>query len=184
MKVLAFAASNSRASINKQLVGHAINVLTHEIEPNADCELIDLNDYEMAIYSIDRQTEGGIPQLAHDFYAKIGGADALIISFAEYNGSFTSAYKNIYDWASRIDMKVFQGKPILMMAASPGGRGGASVLKSAMDTAPYFGGDVVASVSVAKFPEVFDHETGALTNEDLSAQLRAGLTALKQAVSA
>ncbi|MEM9224979.1 MAG: NAD(P)H-dependent oxidoreductase, partial [Pseudomonadota bacterium] len=65
MKVLAFAASNSRASINKQLVGHAINVLTQEIEPNADCELIDLNDYEMAIYSIDRQTEGGIPQLAH-----------------------------------------------------------------------------------------------------------------------
>lgn len=182
MKVLAFAASNSRASINKQLVGHAINVLTHEISPSAACEVIDLNDYEMAIYSTDRENESGIPQAAHDFFAKIGAADALIISFAEYNGSYTSAYKNVYDWASRINMKVFQNKPILMMSASPGGRGGANVLKTATEAAPHFGGQVVDSLSVARFGDAFDRETGALTDQDLSAKLRAGLNALAQAV--
>ncbi len=47
-------------------------------------ETIDLNDYEMPIYSIDRQNDGGIPQLAHDFFDKIGEADAVLISFAEH----------------------------------------------------------------------------------------------------
>ena len=52
MKILAFAATSSRNSINKQLVSHAIGVLENEINETAETELIDLNDYEMPIYSI------------------------------------------------------------------------------------------------------------------------------------
>jgi chromate reductase len=63
MKVLAFAASNSRSSINKALVTYASSLLEH-----AEIEVIDLNDYEMPIYSSDRENDSGIPQRAHDFY--------------------------------------------------------------------------------------------------------------------
>ena len=55
MKVLAFAASNSRSSINKRLVTHAAEVFAQEIDTTAEAEVIDLNDYELPIYSEDRE---------------------------------------------------------------------------------------------------------------------------------
>ena len=73
MKLLAFAASNSRESINRQLVDYAVGLLADgQIEgvPAGALEIssLDLNDFEMPIYSIDRQNADGIPQPAHDFY--------------------------------------------------------------------------------------------------------------------
>jgi NAD(P)H-dependent FMN reductase len=47
-----------------------------------------------------------------EFYKKIGVADAVILSIAEHNGSYTAAYQNLFDWASRISDAVFQYKPI------------------------------------------------------------------------
>jgi len=61
-----------------------------------------------------------VPDLAHQFYKKIGEADALLISFAEHNGSYTAVFKNLYDWTSRIDMKVYQDKPVVMLSTSIG----------------------------------------------------------------
>ena len=113
MKVLALAASSSRQSINKQLANYAAGLLT-----DAEIELLDINDYEMALYSSDREEESGIPQLAHDFREKIAQADAVVIAFAEHNGSYTAAFKNLFDWTSRIDMKVYQSKPMVMLATS------------------------------------------------------------------
>ncbi|GAA0424523.1 NAD(P)H-dependent oxidoreductase [Cocleimonas flava] len=178
MKVLAFAASSSRQSINKQLVTHAVTVLEKEIKENIESELLDLNDFEMPIYSIDRENEGGIPELAKQFFTKIGEAEALIISFAEHNGTYTAAYKNIFDWASRIDSKVFQGKPMVIMSASPGPGGAASVLKTAKESAPFFGADIKASFSVASYYDVFDSETGQLADAELSNTLRESLAKL------
>jgi NAD(P)H-dependent FMN reductase len=60
--------------------------------------VLDLNDYEMPIYSIDRETEDGIPEEAQRFYDELGAVDAILISFAEHNGAYTAAYKNIFDW--------------------------------------------------------------------------------------
>ncbi|HHG85108.1 MAG TPA: NADPH-dependent FMN reductase, partial [Bacteroidetes bacterium] len=65
-KILAFGGSNSRNSINKRLANYA----AHQI-PEADVTLLDLNDFEMPIYSIDREKEGGIPALALQFKAHI-----------------------------------------------------------------------------------------------------------------
>lgn len=172
-KLLAFAASLNSQSINKRLVAHAASLAS-----GADVEIVDIRDYEMPLYSQDREREGGIPQLAKDFYAKIGESDGLLISFAEHNGSYTAGFKSLYDWCSRIDSKVWQGKPMVLLSTSPGGRGGASVLKAATDSAPFFGGDVKATLSVPQFHQNFDAEAGALREGDLRDQLQAAVDSL------
>ncbi len=164
MKLLAFAASNSRAGINKQLVSYAARLVDGGLVGDVTVETLDLNDYEMPIYSADRQEEGGIPQAAHDFLARIGHADAILISFAEHNGHYTAAYKNLFDWASRIERRVYQDKPTVMLATAPGPGGGRNVLEAAVTSAPFFGNDVVASLSIPQFHDHFDSSTGTLTD--------------------
>ncbi|MFT5212204.1 MAG: chromate reductase [Flavobacterium sp.] len=172
---MALAASNSKQSINKKLVTYAGSLIE-----NAEVEILDINDYEMPIYSADREEENGIHNLAHAFYKKIGDADALIISYAEHNGSFTAAFKNLYDWTSRIDMKVYQGKPMVMLATSPGPGGAGNVLTSAKTSAPYFGGEVVAAISFPNFHKVFDLGAGELSDLELKSQLVDAISKLTQ----
>ena len=164
-KILAFGASNSTKSINKQLVSYAANLFK-----NNAVEILDLNDYEMPIYSIDKEKKHGIPQLAHDFYEKIGSSDLILISFAEHNGAYSTAFKNIFDWMSRINGKTFQEKPMLLLATSPGARGGSSVLEMANKRFPFQGGVVKGSFSLPNFNDNFDAEKG-ITNEELNKQL-------------
>ena len=188
MKLLAFAASNSSQSINRQLVDYAIRLLQggqiDGVDPEAlEISTLDLNDFEMPIYSIDRQEAGGIPQPAHNFYNTIGAADALLISFAEHNGSYTVAFKNVFDWASRIDMRVYHDKPIVMLSTSPGGGGGGFVLRTASHLAGYFGNKILASLSIPRFGENFDTEAGAVSDPDLDAQLREALATLSGVLS-
>ena len=164
-KIIAFAGSSSKNSINKQLATYAANLFE-----NSKVEVLNLNDYEMPLFSIDKETETGIPQLAHDFYAKIGSADLLVISFAEHNGAYSTAFKNILDWTSRINSKTFQEKPTLLLATSPGPRGGSSVLEIAKNRFPFQGAIVKGSFSLPSFYENFDIERG-IVNEALNSQL-------------
>lgn len=164
-KILAFGASSSKKSINKQLATYTANLFK-----DAKVELLDLNDFEMPIYSMDKEKEDGIPQLALDFYAKIGDSDLIIISFAEHNGAYSSAFKNIFDWMSRINGKTFQEKPVLLMATSPGTRGGSSVLEIANNRFPFQGAIVKGSFSLPSFNDNFDADKG-ITNEDLKKDL-------------
>ena len=173
MKVLAFAATNSRKSINKQLVTYATQFIgNHEIE------IIDLNDYELPLFSEDREIELGQPQLAKEFLNKIGESDAVIISFAEHNGSYSVAYKNTFDWASRINPKVFQNKPMVFLATSPGPGGASSVLASATTSAPYFDGIVQGSLSIPSFYDNFDSEQARIINEDINTSLETVMTGI------
>ena len=173
MKVLAFAASNNENSINKQLVTYAANLIE-----GANVEVLDINDYEMPIFSDKREKLLGQPQQAKDFFKKIGDADAIIISYAEHNGSYTAAFKNLFDWTSRIDMKVYQNKPMLMLASSPGPGGASSVLAAASGSAPYFAADVKGTLSIPSFFDNFDMQTGKLTNSELNEKLEKAVTML------
>jgi len=169
MNILAFAATNSRQSINRALIDHAVARL-HGIAPGTMIETLDLNDYEMPIYSIDREREGGIPAPALDFFARIGAAEAVLVSFAEHNGFVTAAWKNVFDWMSRIEMKLWQRKPVAMLAASPGARAGANVLASQQMLAPHFGADMCGTLGIGKWPEAWDAEgKRLLRNEDIGA---------------
>jgi len=167
MKVIAFAATNHKKSINKQLVEYAATLL-----PKVEVEVLDLNNYELPLYGQDKEEELGHPQLAKDFLAKIGESDGIIIAFAEHNGSYTVAYKNLFDWCSRIEPKVFQKKPMVLLATSPGSMGASSVLATALQSAPYFDGVVKASLSIPSFFDNFDGEKQELKHEELDEQLR------------
>ncbi len=166
MKVVAFAASSSKNSINKKLVTYAASLLK-----DADIEVLDLNDYELPLFSVDKEQALGQPDLANAFLNKIAEADALIISFAEHNGNYTVAYKNLFDWCSRINRHVFQGKPLVLLATSVGAGGANTVLTMAKNSMPHFGGDVKASVSVPNFNEHFDIDSGHIHNKEINTQL-------------
>lgn len=166
MKVVAFGASTSSTSINKTLASYA----AHLIE-GADVEVIDLNDFPAPLFSEDAEKELGHLDSAQKFLAKIGRADAVVVSFAEHNGNYTAAYKNLFDWATRIERNVFQNKPVVYLATSPGPGGAQSVLSIAMGSAKYFGADVKASLSIPSFYDVFDVETNSVKDADIQAQL-------------
>jgi len=175
MKLIAFAASSSTQSINKKLVTYAASLLE-----GAEVEILDLNDFELPLFSLDREEQLGQPDLAKAFVAKLASGDAIMISFAEHNGSYSAAYKNLFDWCSRLGQKVFQDKPMVMLSTSPGARGGASVLAAAVNSAPFFAGDVKASLSIPSFHENFDIEQGALKDEALKLKLTEVVKQLKQ----
>jgi NAD(P)H-dependent FMN reductase len=175
MKIIAFAASNSRQSINRKLASYAASLIK-----SADIDLLDLNDFEMPLFSQDKEAELGQPEQAKQFLARLQSADALIISFAEHNGSYTAAYKNIFDWVSRIEQKVFQNKPMVMLSTSPGPRGASSVLALATNSAHYFAGDVKASLSVPRFFDNFDVKKQCLLDDDLLQKLEEALAHLPE----
>ncbi|MEL6988475.1 MAG: NAD(P)H-dependent oxidoreductase, partial [Bacteroidota bacterium] len=127
--------------------------------------LIDLNDFEMPIYSIDKEQANGIPALANQFNELIKESDAILISFAEHNGSFTAAYKNIYDWVSRIGKSVWEEKPMILLATSPGGRGGKLVLETAEKIYGFGNPNLLGTFSLPSFNSNFDSEKGILDAE-------------------
>lgn len=154
--IVAFGASNSINSINKKLA----NFAAHQIE-NATVNLLDLNDFEMPIYGIDKEKATGIPQLAHDFKAHLKNSDGIIISFAEHNGAYSAAFKNIMDWISRIEKDTWASKPMFLLATSPGGRGGQTVLEIANNKFKFMNREAtIASFSLPSFGENFSEENG------------------------
>ncbi len=122
-KIVAFGASNSSKSINRQLAQWASSQLE-----GAEVNLLDLNGYEMPIYSMDREQNSGIPEKAEQFKEALREVDGIIISLAEHNGSYSSAFKNIFDWMSRLEKPIWLNKPMFLLATSPGARGGKNVL--------------------------------------------------------
>jgi chromate reductase, NAD(P)H dehydrogenase (quinone) len=176
MKILAFAGSNSSTSINKKLVTHATTFLV-----NHSVEILDLNDYEMPLFGVDKIPKIGIPQLALDFAKKIDESDLLFISLAENNGAYTTAFKNIYDWISVIpERKAFWGnKPTFIMATSPGPRGGASALNLAKTTLPYYGAKVIETFLLPSFYENFIEEKG-IVNTVFAAELQSKIEKIKK----
>jgi chromate reductase len=173
-RIVAFAASSSSRSINRQLVTYAAGLVK-----GFEVEILDLNDFELPLFSVDREDELGQPELARAFLETISSCAGVIISFAEHNGSYSAAYKNIYDWASRIKPKVYQDKPMLLLATSPGGRGGKSVLELASNQIPRFGGNVIASISVPSFAENFDSNQGTVINTEIAAEIEQAVSDLR-----
>jgi NAD(P)H-dependent FMN reductase len=156
-KIVAFGASSSKKSINKILA----NFAAKQIE-DAEVNLLDLNDFEMPIYSVDYENEFGIPKQAFKFKKTLSSADGIIISFAEHNGAYTAAFKNIFDWISRVEKIVWFNKPMFLLATSDGARGAITVLKMAHNRISKGGQLNIPSFSLPSFYQNFDSKIGLL----------------------
>jgi NAD(P)H-dependent FMN reductase len=172
-RVLAFGASTSRSSINKQFATYAAGRLD-EFETT----IIDLNDYPMPLFSVDLEKSHGAPETAFLLKALIAKHDGLIISFAEHNGAYSAAFKNALDWISRLDGKAWAGKPALLLSTSPGTRGGATVLEIAKNRFPFNGGEVAASFSLPQFRINLDPQSG-IKDPELAKQFEEALQAFR-----
>jgi NAD(P)H-dependent FMN reductase len=173
MKIVAFGASTSSTSINKTLATYAANLIE-----GAEVTILDLNDYQVPMFSEDTEKEIGQAEGAKAFLADLAKADAIVVSFAEHNGSYPAAYKNLFDWSTRIERNVFQEKPVVYLATSPGPGGAQTVLAAATGSAPYFGAEVKASVSVPSFYDNFDLEAGQFRNQEIAKQVKQAVQSL------
>lgn len=168
MKILAIAGSNSDTSINKQLVTYATSLFEH-----AEIEIVDMNDFEMPLYKHQREVESGVPQQAVDLASKIDGVHVLLVALSEHNGTYSAAFKNVFDWTSRIKNRaVWNEVPMLLMATAPGGRGGLGVLEAAEKRFPLHGGNIVGTFSLPFFNDNFDKENQKISNEEKDNELK------------
>jgi len=176
IKIIAFGASSSKNSINKKLASFVANKIAPE-----EATIIDLNDFEMPIYSEDRHSDEGVPKKALEFKKIINESNGLVISLAEHNGSYTSAFKNIYDWISVIEKTVWGNKPILLMSTSDGARGGKSVLETALSRLSRQSNFDIPHFILPNFSENFSEEFG-ITNQTLLNELKKQIIEFKKQV--
>lgn len=174
-KILAFAGSNSKNSINKKLV-----IYTSSLIEECEVNLLDLNNFELPVFSVDIESEYGIPENAHNFLTYLKASDGILVSLAEHNGAYTAAFKNIFDWMSRIESKTFFNKPMLLMATSTGSRGGKSVLSIAQDRFPRHDAKIIEVFSLPLFKENF--ADGKITDSNLNKELKEKLKTFLKAV--
>ncbi len=178
MNILAFAGSNSRKSINKQLVTH----IAQHYWKDDHVEILDLNDYDLQLFGVDFEAEHGIPEAAERFAKKIDEADLILLSLAEHNGAYSAVFKNLFDWLSRIpERSAWMNKPMFLMGTSPGGRGAKGVLDIAVARFPFNGGNVVATFSLPFFPKNFDPDQGVI-NTELRTELESIIDKIKTGV--
>ena len=162
-KIIAFAGSSSRTSINKQLVKYASQFLE-----NVEVEILDLNNFTPPMYTAGLE-ENGFPEDIETFNAKLDSADGFLVSLAEHNGSYSAYFKNILDWSSIMNSKVFREKPVLITSTSPGERAAQDVANAASIRFPFLGGKVTGVFSLPSFGDNF--KNNEIVDEKLKEEL-------------
>lgn len=163
--ILAFAGSNSLDSINKKLVVYASDLIE-----DVEVTILDLNDFELPIYSKHYEEKHGIPENAKSFLNHIKKTDGIVVSLAENNGAYAAVFKNLFDWMSRAEAKLFYNKPMLLMATAPGARGGISVLTMAKERFPRHDAHIIADFSLPNFETNFSK--GKISHDELNKDLK------------
>ncbi len=124
-KILAFAGSTRKGSINQKLLAVAVRGAQ---EAGGVATILDLADYPLPVFNEDLESESppkSLSGLRNTFIEH----DAFLIASPEYNSSISPLLKNTIDWLSRPaegqpSCIAFQGKVAGLLAASPGGLGG------------------------------------------------------------
>src|SRR5204863_6214931 len=127
------------------------------------------------LYNGDEEEHSGIPKPVQELKDAIAEAQALLLATPEYNNAMPGVLKNAIDWLTRPPsdvQRVFGGKPIAIMGATPGGFGTIlsqnawlPVLRT-LGTKPWFGGRLLVSHAQS----VFD-EHGKMTDDAVRKQL-------------
>lgn len=130
-RILVLGGSLRIGSYNQKLAALAAET-AHEA--GAEVTLISLRDYRLPLFDADYEEAEGKPEAAKRLKELFVRADGFIIASPEYNSGITAALKNAIDWVSRADsdeeapLQAFNGKSAAIIAASPGGYGGARSL--------------------------------------------------------
>ena len=126
-KILAFAGSLRKDSLNKKLIKIAVQGAR---DAGAEVTHIDLKDYPLPIYDQDIEDAEGLPKNALKLKQLMLEHDGFLLSCPEYNSSMSAVFKNVIDWTSRTAKKdevylcCFIGKVVSLMSASPSDLGG------------------------------------------------------------
>ena len=175
IKVLGFAGSLRRASLNRGLIRAAA-----ELAP----EGVTLEVFELAdipLYNQDIE-DAGEPASVVAFKRAIADADALLVATPEYNHGMPGVLKNAFDWASRPRVtSPLRDKPMAVLGASPG-RGSTARAQAQLREAAVFTG-----ACVLPLPELLVSSAAQLFDDDgnlVDPETRAALTELIQALRA
>lgn len=172
MHFLGISGSLRRQSLNTA----ALRACTGLLPPGVTMDLADIS--AIPLYN-EEIREQGLPASVQTLREQILRADALVIATPEYNYSMPGVLKNAIDWASRPPSQPFEGKPIALMSASPGGFGGARAQYQLRQVFIYLNGLILnrpeAMISAAHTK--FDAQ-GELTDPTAADQLKALLAAL------
>jgi chromate reductase, NAD(P)H dehydrogenase (quinone) len=170
MRIVGLSGSLRVGSYNAALLRAAAGVMPE------GAELAIATIRGIPLYDGDAEAASGIPPRVKELKDAIAAAQGLLLATPEYNNSMPGVFKNAIDWLSRpaSDIKrVFGGKPVALIGASPGGFGTIlsqdawlSVLRT-LGTKPWFGGRLLVSRAQA----VFD-ASGKITDAAMQEQLR------------
>ena len=163
-QVIGIAGSLRRGSFNAALLRAALEF----VPENAQLDIESIAD--IPLYNADLEADG-IPEPVTRLKERIAAADGLLIVTPEYNNAIPGVAKNAIDWLSRPPSdipRVFRGKPVAVMGASPGRFG--TVLSQAawlpvlrtLGTRAWFGG----RLQVSHANDMFD-EQGRLVDDKI-----------------
>jgi NAD(P)H-dependent FMN reductase len=133
LKVLVFAASLRKDSVNRKLAALAARIAEQD---GATVDLASMRDFDVPLYDGDVEASQGIPAGAQELRRRLEENDAFIVASPEYNFSMPGILKNLIDWASRIRPQPFDGRHGLLLSASPsfvGGNRGLWVLRMPLE---------------------------------------------------
>jgi len=165
-KIIVLSGSTRTGSIHTRLAELAATALAAK---GIETTLLDLGEFAMPLFDADLLHRDGPPGSAHDLRAIIGDHHGLLIASPEYNGAMTPLLKNTVDWVSRVDMFTLFGKLIGLMAASPGGGGGAKVLAMTSGWLSSIGANVFPETFSA--PSINDHLVDGHLDEETGNRL-------------
>lgn len=167
--IVIIAGTNSKKSINRSLVHYVASLLPSEYNITE----IDLSTQILPLYGVDTEGAEGVPEAAKDISKTLQKADGVILSLAEHNGAYTAAFKNMIDWASRVEKMVWQHAPMLLMSTSGGPRGAQSVFELGQLNLPRYGANIVAAFKLPSYDENF--RDGAIIHTELNEELKSAV---------
>ena len=129
IRLLVISGSQRQGSLNRQLAAAAA---AHARAGGAEAIELDLRALALPLYDGDIEARDGVPAAATALRDAVLGCDAMLVVTPEYNGFPPPLLINAFDWLSRLPATAQQpsglaataGKPVALMAASPGALGG------------------------------------------------------------
>lgn len=118
--IVGFSGSLRQGSYNSALLRAAAEMMP----AGSALETVSIRPFPL--YDADDEAAHGVPAEVAAMKDAIAAADGLLLATPEYNNGIPGVAKNAIDWLSRPSSdipRVFGGKPVAIIGASPGGFG-------------------------------------------------------------